>query len=117
MKGVLGIATQSVAIRYLIPRPRWRRVVLVASKKSPQCSFLLTTRTKGPEDHLTVHNEVDHCLSSEALPRGVFYPKGRLGDCRNKIGCYKVLDTAPQVALLNLCYIYVAGPPGSGVLP
>ena len=40
----------------------------------------------------------DHCLSSEALPRGVFYPKGRLGDCRNKIGCYKVLDTAPQVA-------------------
>ena len=73
-------------------------MVLVASKKSRQCSFLLTTRTEGPEDHLTVPAEAGHCLSSEALPRGVFYPKGRLGDCRNKIGCYKVLDTAPQVA-------------------
>ena len=75
-KGVLGIvATKLVAIRYLIPRPRWRIVVLVASKKSPQCSFLLTTRTKGPEDHLTVPTEAGHCLSSEALPRGVFYPE------------------------------------------
>ena len=73
-------------------------MVPVASKKSCQYSFLLTTGTEGPEDHLTVPAEAGHCLSSEALPRGVFYPEGRLGDCRNKIGCYKVLDTAPQVA-------------------
>ena len=75
-KGVLGIvATKLVAIRYLIPRPRWRRVVLVASKKSPQCSFLLTTRTKGPEDHLTVPTEAGSLFELRGSPKRSLLPK------------------------------------------
>ena len=41
-KGVLGIAaTQSVAIRYLIPRPRWRRVGMLETK-TPHITSCLT---------------------------------------------------------------------------
>ena len=71
-------------------------MVPVASKKSRQCSFLLITRTKGPEDHLIVPAEAGNFLSSEALLKGVVYPKILLWLVTTKLVAIRYLIPRPR---------------------
>ena len=77
-------------------------MVLVASKKSRQCSFLLTTGTEGPEDHLTVPAEAGHCLSSEALLRESSTQKGVLGIVATKLVAIRYLIPRPRWRIVVL---------------